>query len=124
MGQNTFRLWFGRRGEEAAARFLMKMGFSILERNHRCRFGEIDLIARAGELLVFVEVKARTDGRFGSGPEAVDRRKQTRIQKTALHYLATYPGPEPLIRFDVIAVDANGRCSHIEDAFFFHDDMC
>ena len=73
----------GSRYEEAAAAFLQKQGFRILEKNFRCRQGEIDLVCREGKELVFTEVKYRSDVSCGSPFEAVDFRKQEKIRRTA-----------------------------------------
>lgn len=112
----------GARGEEAAARHLRREGCEILERNWRAPTGEVDIIARDGEQVVFVEVKARSGSRFGSGAESVDWRKQQKITKTALHYIGRAAGPDgpPPVRFDVITVSGGIRprvVEHIKDAF-------
>jgi len=95
----------GRQGEEEAARFLRKQGFVILDQNVRSRLGEIDLVARDGGTLVFVEVKAREAGQ-GDPPEAaVMRRKQARLGRLALGYLKSRGLGEVRCRFDVVAVE-------------------
>lgn len=92
--------------EQMAAEFLRREGYEILERNFRYRQGEIDIIAREGVYLVFVEVKYRRDRGSGAPEEAVDRRKQQRICRTAAYYMVkrrvydTCP-----CRFDVVAVE-------------------
>jgi len=93
----------GQRGEELACRFLKEKGYRILERNYRCRAGEIDIVASQGNDLVFVEVKARSSRAFGDPVEAVTPRKQRQISKAALCYLEKngYRGPA---RFDVVAI--------------------
>ena len=108
----------GDRYEEIAARALLASGYQILERNFRCRQGEVDIIAMHKEYLVFVEVKYRRDGRAGFPEEAVDRRKQAVIIKTARFYMKRhgYDIFHPC-RFDVVSV--NGGCVKIiEDAFW------
>ncbi|MDY0163126.1 YraN family protein [Desulfobotulus sp.] len=107
----------GREGEACARNFLEKAGFRILATNYRSRFGEIDLIAEEGETLVFVEVRVRKSSLFASAFESVDLRKQRKIIRTALSYLAADRHDDPYIRFDVIAVDAHGNCSHLRSAF-------
>ncbi|MCW5214310.1 YraN family protein, partial [Desulfobulbus sp. US5] len=82
-----------------------------LERNYRLRIGEVDIIARDGEYLVFIEVKTRRSTRFGSPFEAVDARKQQQIVKIASAYLQ---GKELPVRFDVVAVHLNGQDVRIE----------
>lgn len=116
------RRTLGRRGEEEAARFLAERGFAVLERNVRSRLGEIDLVAREGRTLVFVEVKARREGR-GDPPEAaVTADKRRRLARLALQYLRRTRRGEVPCRFDVVAVtlDAGGRLTglrHLPGAF-------
>jgi putative endonuclease len=93
----------GQRGENVAARYLRNSGFKIIVRNFRCEIGEIDIIARDGSTLVFVEVKTRADD--DPTPEAqVNGIKQHQITKTARFYLGRYGTPQPPARFDVVAV--------------------
>lgn len=105
--------------EEKACEFLKTQGFSVLERNFRCRRGEIDIIASEGEYLVFVEVKYRATESQGDPLAAVDFRKQKRISRVALYYLTVkgYPETTPC-RFDVVGVDPEGF-SLIRNAFDF-----
>ena len=65
----------GRRGEELAALYLSRLGFEIVERNYRCRWGEIDIICRRGNLMVFVEVRSKSTERFGTPEETINRTK-------------------------------------------------
>lgn len=91
--------------EEAAARFLASQGLAILTRNFRTRFGEIDLVARDGSTLVFVEVRLRrASERFGGAAGSVDSRKRARIVTAARQFLARL-GREPACRFDVVTLD-------------------
>lgn len=109
----------GNKGEEIAARYLRKKGYKILKRNYAVPTGEIDIVARDGGTLVFVEVKARTDDRFGQPAEAVGTRKQRRMRSAALHYLAGLR-KQPPARFDVVSVRLDGggeEVEHIMDAF-------
>jgi putative endonuclease len=99
----------GRYGEDVAARFLQDAGLTIIERNWRCREGEIDVVATDGPVLVFVEVKTRSSTRFGSPAEAVIGAKAARIRRLALAWLADRRegGGEtywPDMRFDVVSV--------------------
>jgi putative endonuclease len=109
----------GQLGEALAARYLEGRGLEIVARNLRSRLGEIDLIARDGRVLVFVEVKARR-GRRGDPPQAaVDRRKQARLARLAAGYLARVRAGDRACRFDVVAVtldadDAAGGAARIE----------
>ncbi len=80
------RVLLGRLGEELAAGLLYADGYEILERGFRCRSGEIDLIARKDDALIFVEVKARTGSGYGLPKEAVDKKKREKIRKCAEYY--------------------------------------
>jgi putative endonuclease len=113
----------GRAGENAAAELLEHLGYILLERNWRCRIGEIDLIALDGKTLVFVEVRSRTNPtRFGTAIEAVTARKCRQVREVATVYLKQRGGaPQPL-RFDVVAVtflrDGNAsEIKHLQGAF-------
>lgn len=107
----------GARKEETAASWLMKKGVRILERNFRCKQGEIDIIGRDNEYLVFFEVKYRKNFSAGSASEAVGPEKQKKIRKVSDYYrmLHGYPLDTP-VRFDVVAIDG-GRLEWIRDAF-------
>jgi putative endonuclease len=94
----------GRRGEEAAARFLYKRGYEIIERNWKCFAGEVDLIARDGDALVFVEVKTRSDASHGFPSEAVTAKKRDKYERIALAYVSNHDLGEMIVRFDVISV--------------------
>jgi putative endonuclease len=109
----------GDRGERAAARFLRRKGMRVIVRGHRTRFGEIDLIARDGDTLVFVEVKSR---RQGVPAEAVTSEKQRRITLAALQFLRKHGLLEISSRFDIVAIvwpDERGEpeIEHIPNAF-------
>jgi putative endonuclease len=111
---------FGNRGEDVAAKFLKRSGYKILARNYRTKGGEIDIVARDGGTLVFVEVKSRRSERFGAPVEAVDARKQSRIIKAAYAYLAAETDADCACRFDIVGVfsDKTGEtCELIRDAF-------
>jgi putative endonuclease len=109
----------GAQGEQAACGFLGEQGWSVLSRNYRTRWGEIDIIARKADLLAFIEVK--NWGALGkeSLEQAVGPRKRARIVGAARAFLSQRPGiPYRTLRFDVILIDAvGGRIDHIEDAF-------
>lgn len=95
----------GSRYEEQAAVFLTQEGYEILERNFRCKSGEIDLICKEGSYLVFVEVKYRSSGESGDPAEAVGLRKQKKIIDTARYYLYIHKYQEDTpCRFDVVAI--------------------
>ena len=116
MGQN--KRMEGSRYEKLAARYLEQKGMDILELNYRCRTGEIDIIARDGEYLVFVEVKYRSGASFGDPSEAVTAKKQERIRKTARYYLcARQLSDDTPCRFDVAAV-LGSQIRLIKHAFY------
>ena len=111
----------GQFGEEQAARYLRRRFYTILERNYRCRFGEIDLIARKGRTVCFVEVKLRSGTEFGLPREAVTPQKQEKLRKTALMYLSQHQLDCPA-RFDVAEVytgeeGGEARIDYLENAF-------
>ena len=106
----------GQEQEVKAACFLKTQGYQILERNYRCKKGEIDLIAREGQYLVFVEVKYRRTGQKGDPAEAVDYRKQKKISKVAEYYCWKKRKLNQPCRFDVICV-LGQEIRHIEHAF-------
>lgn len=96
---------FGLAGETLAAEILEGAGYRILARNYRTKMGEIDIIAREGEVLVFVEVKSRSaGGLYGNPKYAVNRAKQRRISKAALHYLKETGRLGCRARFDVVSI--------------------
>lgn len=107
----------GTRYEDLAEAFLMEKGYTILERNYRTRSGEIDIIARDGRYLVFLEVKYRSGKRNGTALEAVDYRKQQIIYRTARVYLYQhrYPADQPC-RFDVLGITGE-QIEYVKNAF-------
>jgi putative endonuclease len=94
----------GRRGESLAAELLRANGLIIVERNFRCRAGEIDVVALDGETLVFVEVRSRRGDVAGTPFESVDPRKQARVTRVARHFLAARGLADRDVRFDVVGV--------------------
>jgi len=111
----------GRLGEQLAAESLAGQGMVLLERRYRCRLGEIDLIARDGSIVVFVEVKARRGIGFGRPAESVSRLKRRRIARVALQFLQRRGWLERICRFDVVEVlirsGEDPQILHIPDAF-------
>ena len=95
----------GKLGEELAADFLKKNGFTIVETNYRCPEGEIDIVARHKNWLVFVEVRTKTSRLFGSPEESVNRAKKRRMITTAQHYLQSNYQELPQWRIDFVAVE-------------------
>ena len=102
--------------EKGAGYYLEQLGYEILEYNYRCRRGEIDIVAKDGDYLVFCEVKYRTDSRKGGPLEAVGTKKQNVIFRCALYYLTERHLEEVPCRFDVIGIEGT-RITHIKDAF-------
>jgi putative endonuclease len=103
-GRRTAAQVAGGEAEEAAAGFLVRHGLRIIARNYRTRLGEIDLIARDGATLVFVEVRLRSSEAFGGAAGSIGPRKQQRIASAARQYLARL-GSEPACRFDVVTLE-------------------
>jgi len=110
----------GKQGEAFASSYLKGLKYKILQTNYRCRCGEIDIIARDGSVLVFVEVKARRGVSYGPPQLSVTPFKQRQISKAALTYLLQNRLMEENARFDVIALvfrDCEPVVTHIKDAF-------
>ena len=110
----------GIHGENLAVAELERRGYAIRARRHRSRYGEIDIIAEAGRVIVFIEVKLRTTDLFGEAFEAIPRWKQRRIITVALDYLSRNELLDRPVRFDVAAVDERAgemTVEIIEDAF-------
>jgi putative endonuclease len=95
---------FGRTGETLACRYLEENGYVILARNYRTKFGEIDIIARDMDTLVFIEVKSRRSNHFGNPKYAVNKSKQKKISMAALHYLKDTKQSNVRARFDVVSL--------------------
>lgn len=110
----------GQRGENVAARYLRDQGYKIIIRNFRCDVGEVDIIARDGQTLVFVEVKTRTTD-DPTPEDQVNNDKRHQLTKAATFYLARYGSPQPAARFDVVAIiwpaGREPRIRHTTDAF-------
>ena len=103
-------------GEKLAKDFLKKKGYRITEANYRSPEGEIDIIARHGDSLVFIEVRTKTSREFGSPEESITLTKMGRIKATAAHYQQTHSNLPALWRIDVVAIELNpkGKPSRIE----------
>ena len=111
----------GAAAEDNACRYLEQQGLRLIERNYRCRLGEVDLIMEEGKSTVFVEVRFRSNPNYGSGAESVDYRKQQKLIATASHYLQKYPqrARQPA-RFDVISIgktSPQANINWIQNAF-------
>jgi len=103
-------------GEKLAKDFLKKKGYRITETNYRCPEGEIDIVAKHSDYLVFVEVRTKTSREFGSPEESITPAKKERMKATAAHYQQTHHNLPSLWRIDVVAVELNqkGKPSRIE----------
>ena len=98
----------GRDAENLAATFLQRAGLTLVARNYRCRFGEIDLIVRDGHTLVFVEVRMRSTDRYGGAAASITRAKRAKLLRAARHYIANI-AQTPACRFDALLVNGNDR---------------
>jgi putative endonuclease len=105
-----FQKKLGRRGEDLVEKYLKSKGYAVLERNFHCRFGEIDIVARDGNEIVFIEVKTRRGANFGHPEEAIDPRKQKRIIRTPHHYMSELGDQYDDFRIDAafVCVDPRG----------------
>jgi putative endonuclease len=110
----------GIKGEDTAVKTLKKAGYRIVERNHRNRLGEIDVVAEEGGALVFVEVKKRNSARFGQAVWAIDERKKRHLVKAALFYMKMHDCAGRRARFDVIGID-DDRVKLVKNAFLVED---
>ena len=111
----------GSRGEKLAVDFLKRRGYKIIQRNFRCREGEIDIIAQQGDCLVFVEVRTKKGSRFGTPEESVTLSKREKLISLANAYLQAFDNPPAWWRIDVVAVELApdnkvSRLEHIENA--------
>ncbi len=119
-GPRTEKKELGKKGEDLAVRFLKKKGYQIIERNYVCKMGEMDIIAREKDILVFVEVKTRTSTMFGPPQLAVNPKKQSQMSKVALNFLKEKELEDVKARFDVVAILLGPKGAEIElikDAF-------
>ena len=107
---------FGVKGETEAKEYLIKKGYSILETNYTTKIGEIDIIAKKDDFVVFVEVKNRSSNRFGMPREAVTPYKQNKIRKVALMYITKNHLTNSRLRFDCVEI-LDEKITHIENAF-------
>jgi putative endonuclease len=111
----TARQGLGRTGERLAAEALLSKGYCILERNFRCRHGEIDLVAEDEQDIIFVEVKARRGDSFGLPEDALTMRKRRKLMEVASYYLDLHMCTDRSWRIDVVAVQfsSNGKLEEI-----------
>ncbi len=123
-GGITSRQAIGEQTEQLACQHLQRHGLRLIDKNYRCRLGEIDLIMQDVDSLVFVEVRYRRSAYFGSAEATVDLRKQKKLVKTAMYYLMWHKVSERTpCRFDVVAINSCVGCvseiSWIKDAFHY-----
>lgn len=113
--RTNYRISLGKHGEELACGALRRGGYAIVAQRYRTRRGEIDIVARDGLTLVFVEVKARADASCGTASEAITRRKRHQLARMAADYLARHRLSDVSVRFDVVTIDgAGGQAQQIE----------
>lgn len=104
-----------------AKEYLLSKGYQVLEMNFRCRMGEVDIVARDGQYLCFVEVKYRTGKQTGSPEQAVDTRKQNRICRVADFYMLQHKmGYGTAVRFDVVAITPENMTLY-KNAFYYRE---
>ena len=114
------RTSLGRRGEDLACRHYERSGWRIVERNYRAPGGEIDVIARRGDVIAFCEVKTRGTDRWGLPAEAVASAKQARLRRLAAHWVRNRQPGSVEVRFDVVSIvvrDGHPELMHFPDAF-------
>jgi putative endonuclease len=108
------RLEFGKAGEDLALKKVESLGYKCIARNYRCSLGELDLIARDGETLVFIEIKTRKGRSLDYAKEAVHARKQRQMSKVALAYMKRTGCEDAKARFDVVVIHQRGLDKEIE----------
>jgi putative endonuclease len=106
----------GNQAEQQARHFLERQGLQYIDANYACRYGEIDLIMRETDTLVFVEVRLRSQQTFGGALASINHKKQRKLQLTAQHYLQRHAWPGPC-RFDAIGMDGENHIAWVSDAF-------
>ena len=106
----------GRQAEDIAATFLQQQGLTLVARNYQCRFGEIDLVARDGDTLVFVEVRMRANDAFGGAAASITAAKRDKLLRTARHYL-TGLARTPACRFDAVLISGAGAAEWLKSVF-------
>ena len=106
----------GSAAESRAVQLLVRKGYRIVERNFRCHSGELDVVARDGDVLVFVEVRSRANADHGHATEAVDVRKQKQVARVAMHYIGLRDPVFQRSRFDVVAITGDEEVL-IQDAW-------
>ena len=108
----------GQLAEQRAFDYLTKQGLVCLAKNYHCRMGEIDLIFKDGDEIIFVEVKHRKNNVFGTGLESITASKQAKIIKTAAYFLSQHKMYQSYsCRFDAVCIDSNGNADWVKAAF-------
>lgn len=102
------RQQYGKQGETIATHFLKRQGYTIIQRNYRAKTGEIDIIAKDGDVFVFVEVKSRLTDSYGSPKASITRNKQKKITRTAMYYMKEAQQSGAAARFDVVVLGGAG----------------
>jgi putative endonuclease len=108
------RLDLGKWGEDLALKKVKKLGYKCIARNYRCPVGEVDLIAKDGDTLVFIEIKTRRGRSLGYAKEAVNQRKRRQLSKVALAFMKANGCSETRARFDVVVINLDGVSQEIE----------
>lgn len=108
------RLDLGKWGEDLALKKVKKLGYKCIARNYRCPVGEVDLIAKDGDTLVFIEIKTRRGRSLGYAKEAVNQRKRRQLSKVALAFMKANGCSETRARFDVVVINHDGVSQEIE----------
>jgi putative endonuclease len=106
----------GEKSEQLAYDYLLKQGLLLINKNFRCKYGELDLIMKDAETLVIVEVRHRKSNKYGGALESISQKKQSRIIATTQYYLSTHKVNSP-VRFDVIAMSNDTDINWIKNAF-------
>jgi putative endonuclease len=110
----------GQKGEDRAVSYLKGLKYQILERNYRCKLGEVDIIARDNDTLVFIEVRTRSSLAFGLPQESINRKKRHQLSKVALEFMIRRKLKNTSARFDIVAISlepGRERVDLIRDAF-------
>lgn len=104
---------YGKEQEERVCKYLKRKGYEILERNFKCKVGEIDIICEKDERIIFIEVKSRTNTKFGYGRDAISEERTRHTKNASIHYLKNYVDKKKSIRYDLIEV-LNDEITHLE----------
>ena len=124
MKEKSFHYVLGREGEERAKSYLVAQGYDILTCNYTCPWGEIDIIAREGDCLCFIEIKTRSGEAFGIPAEAIDKRKQKRLINAARFYCEGKPFQYKEHRFDIVEVYYQKKENQFSNIAIIKDAFC